>query len=71
MNREWRHGSIELVAGYRLFDANGDAVSTVADVEFAIEGGYVNVRIPGRADTQIVSAPGVRLIVCDSLGSDR
>lgn len=71
MNREWRHGSIELVAGYALFDANGHAVIAVADVEFAIEGGYVNVRIPGRADTQIVPAPGVRLIVCDSLGSDQ
>ncbi|GAA2663236.1 hypothetical protein [Nonomuraea recticatena] len=59
MNREWRTGSVELVDGYSL---EGD----LSDVLFAIEGGFMNIRVPGVDHTQIVSAPAVRAITCRS-----
>ncbi|MFE9424727.1 hypothetical protein ACFYNO_17345 [Kitasatospora sp. NPDC006697] len=64
MNREWRKGTVELLAGYALVGADGQEVERAEEVEFAIEGGYVNVRIPGVPHTQLVSAPAVRLITC-------
>ncbi|MGW3208329.1 hypothetical protein [Streptomyces sp. NPDC001135] len=66
MIREWRRGSIELVAGYTITDAEGRSASRAADVEFALEGGFVHVRLPGARHTQVVSAPAVRLITCES-----
>lgn len=62
MNREWREGTIVLVPGYWLLDASGERVESLDGVEFAVEGGYVNVRVEGRPDVQLVSAPGVRWI---------
>jgi hypothetical protein len=66
MIREWRKGSIELVSGYTLTDADGRCVARVDGVDFAIEGGFVNVRLPGASGTELVSAPAVRLITCES-----
>ncbi|MFE0508647.1 hypothetical protein [Streptomyces sp. NPDC058964] len=66
MNREWRKGSIELVSGYTLTDADGRPAGRVEDADFAVEGGFINVRVPGHLHTQLVSAPAVRLITCDS-----
>ncbi|WP_214410620.1 hypothetical protein [Sphaerisporangium fuscum] len=66
MNRDWRTGSIELVTGYTLTDADGRRARRVDDVRFAIEGGFVNVRVPGVAHVQIVSAPAVGLITASS-----
>ncbi|MFG2822285.1 hypothetical protein ACGFX4_22990 [Kitasatospora sp. NPDC048365] len=66
MNREWRKGSVELVDGYVLLDGAGVPVRRLADVEFAVEGGYLNVRVPGREGVQLVSAPGVRLVLAES-----
>ncbi|GAA2362175.1 hypothetical protein [Nonomuraea africana] len=57
MNREWRAGSVELVEGYRL-------VGDLGDVLFAIEGGFVNIKVPGVDHIQIVSAPAIRAITC-------
>lgn len=65
MNREWRRGAITLVPGYSLVDGAGDRVESVDGIEFAVEGGFVNVRVPGRAETQLVSAPAVAWIRCD------
>jgi hypothetical protein len=66
VNRDWRPGRVELRAGYSLVDADGIHQSTVDGVEFALEGGFVNVRIPGVAQVQLVSAPAVARIVCDA-----
>jgi hypothetical protein len=67
MNRTWRNGSIELVDGYILTDAEGQRVTALEEARFAIEGGYVNVEVPGVPRTQIVSAPTIRLLTCDSV----
>jgi hypothetical protein len=64
MNRDWRSGRVELCAGYHLVDADGQDQSTVDGVEFALEGGFVNVRVPGVEHVQLVSAPAVARIVC-------
>ncbi|KUJ68516.1 hypothetical protein ACZ90_18180 [Streptomyces albus subsp. albus] len=66
MNRDWRKGSIELVPGYTLADADDRAIDRADSIEFTIEGGFVNVRLPGVSRTQLVSAPAVRLITCES-----
>ncbi|UXY32423.1 hypothetical protein [Streptomyces sp. HUAS TT20] len=47
MIREWRKGSIELVSGYTITDADGRSVGRAEGVDFALEGGFVNVRLPG------------------------
>ncbi|MEU6068694.1 MULTISPECIES: hypothetical protein [Streptomyces] len=65
MNHEWRRGSIELVPGYTITDADGRPVSRAEGVDFALEGGFVNVRLSGAPHTQLVSAPAVRLITCE------
>ncbi|NUR71536.1 MAG: hypothetical protein HOU81_12015 [Hamadaea sp.] len=65
MKRQWRRGSIELNGGYALLDKDGQPAERLDDIRFAVEGGFVNVRVPGRAGTQLVSAPGVRRIQCD------
>ncbi|UXY32345.1 hypothetical protein [Streptomyces sp. HUAS TT20] len=66
MNREWRKGAIELVSGCTLTDADGHRLGRAEGIEFAIEGGFVNVRLLGVPYTQLVSAPAVRLITCES-----
>lgn len=66
MNRQWREGAIELVPGYRLLDGANVPVETLEGVRFAVEGGFVNVAVPGRDDVQLVSAPAVAWIRCDS-----
>ncbi|MGV4986723.1 hypothetical protein ACWC0C_34605 [Streptomyces sp. NPDC001709] len=66
MNRDWRKGAIELVSGYTLKDAEGRPVDRADGIEFAIEGGFVNVRIPEVPGSQLVSAPAVRLITSES-----
>ncbi|WP_027343874.1 hypothetical protein [Hamadaea tsunoensis] len=68
MKREWRRGSIALTAGYAIFNADGELVQNLADVQFALEGGFVNIRVAGRDDTQVVSAPALSLITCHTLG---
>lgn len=67
MTREWRSGSIHLVNGYTLTLPGGEVGSEAHDVRFALEGGFVNIQIPGVPGTQVISAPAVRRIVCDSL----
>ncbi|WP_433346453.1 hypothetical protein ACQP25_27195 [Microtetraspora malaysiensis] len=64
MNRDWRNGSVELVDGYTITDGEGRAVGAMQGVRFAIEGGFVNIEVPGVTEVQIVSAPAVRRIVC-------
>ncbi|MFI1169264.1 hypothetical protein ACH4UM_38315 [Streptomyces sp. NPDC020801] len=66
MTSQWRKGSIELVPGYSLTDADNHRVDRAEHVDFAIEGGYVSIRLPGVPCTQLVSAPAVRLITCES-----
>jgi len=66
VNREWRKGSIELVSGYTVTDADGRPVGRAEGIDFAVEGGFINLRLPGVPHTQLVSAPAVRLITCDS-----
>ncbi|POX51180.1 hypothetical protein C3489_20835 [Streptomyces sp. Ru71] len=66
MSREWRTGTIELLPGYAFVDADGHAVGRAEDVEFTLEGGFVNARLPGVPHTQVVSAPALRLITCTS-----
>ncbi|WP_327431289.1 MULTISPECIES: hypothetical protein [unclassified Streptomyces] len=66
MNRDWRKGSIELVPGYTLTDADNRPIDHADGIGFAIEGGFVNVQLPGVPYTQLVSAPAVRLITCAS-----
>ncbi|GAA2742657.1 MULTISPECIES: hypothetical protein [Kitasatospora] len=65
MTREWRTGSIELVDGYALLDGEGREVRRLAGIEFAVEGGYLNVRVPGRDGLQLLSAPAVRSVRTD------
>ncbi|MFF5209222.1 hypothetical protein [Streptosporangium sp. NPDC000396] len=65
MNREWRTGSVELVDGYTVIDGKGLRVGRVESIRFAIEGGFVNIEVPGVEHVQIVSAPAVRLITCE------
>ncbi|NUP80256.1 MAG: hypothetical protein HOV96_22205, partial [Nonomuraea sp.] len=60
----WRTGSIELLDGYTLTDSAGHHVTTLQGIRFAIEGGYVNIEVPGVPHTQIVSAPAIRLLTC-------
>ncbi|GGS99346.1 hypothetical protein ACFFV7_20405 [Nonomuraea spiralis] len=67
MNPTWRSGTVELLDGYTLTDSEGRRTSTVHGVRFAIEGGYLNVEVPGVPHVQIVSAPAVRLVTCDSV----
>ncbi|MFI2367543.1 hypothetical protein [Streptomyces sp. NPDC018833] len=62
MTRDWRTGSIELVDGYTLSGADGRRITRADDVRFAIEGGFVNIRLPEVPHIQVVSAPAVRLI---------
>jgi len=64
MNPTWRNGSIELLDGYTLTAPDGRSVTALQGIRFAIEGGYVNVEVPGVPHTQIVSAPAVRLLTC-------
>ncbi|GHJ44503.1 hypothetical protein Cs7R123_18450 [Catellatospora sp. TT07R-123] len=64
MTRDWRRGSIRLIPGYHLLNAAGLPVAELAEVDFALEGGFVNVRVPGRDDVQLVSAPALHLITC-------
>ncbi|MDI1465662.1 hypothetical protein QEZ54_32295 [Catellatospora sp. KI3] len=64
MTRDWRRGSIRLLPGYHLLDAAGLPAAELPVVDFALEGGFVNVRVPGRDDIQIVSAPSLHLITC-------
>jgi len=66
VNREWRRGSIELVSDYTITDADGRPVGRAEGIDFAVEGGFINLRLPGVPHTQLVSAPAVRLIACDS-----
>lgn len=61
MSPTWRTGTIRLRPGYSLLDANGAETGT-ADGDFAIEGGYVHVRLPGAPQVQVVGAPAVELI---------
>ncbi|MFI7424259.1 hypothetical protein [Nonomuraea sp. NPDC049684] len=69
MNPTWRNGTVELLDGYTLTNSEGRRVPTVAGVRFAIEGGYLNVEVPGVPHIQIVSAPAVRLVTCDSVST--
>ena len=64
MTRDWRKGAITLVPGYSLVDGDGERVESIEGIEFAIEGGFVNVRVPGCTETQLVSAPAVAWIRC-------
>ncbi|MET7442291.1 hypothetical protein ACWERY_05655 [Streptomyces sp. NPDC004082] len=64
MNSNWRTGSIKLMPGYTLIDGAEQAVEQAEGVKFMIEGGFVNVQLPGAPHTQLVSAPAVRLITC-------
>jgi hypothetical protein len=64
MTRDWRTGSIELMDGYALTDTDGRRTARADGVRFAIEGGFVNIRLPGVPHIQVVSAPAVRLISC-------
>ncbi|WP_436773084.1 hypothetical protein [Yinghuangia sp. YIM S09857] len=61
MSPMWRTGTIRLRPGYTFRDSNGAATGT-ADGDFAIEGGYVHVRVPGAPLVQVVGAPAVELI---------
>ncbi|MFE1949302.1 hypothetical protein ACFW9D_02400 [Streptomyces sp. NPDC059524] len=65
MSRQWRKGTIDLLTGYAVFSADGRRVSRVTGVDFAIEGGFVNIRVPGVPRVQLVSAPAVRLITVE------
>ncbi|MEU8323380.1 hypothetical protein AB0C33_33885 [Nonomuraea sp. NPDC048881] len=67
MNPTWRNGTVELLDGYTLTNSEGRRVSAVEGVRFAIEGGYLNVEVPGVPHVQIVSAPAVRLVTCDGV----
>jgi hypothetical protein len=64
MSLTWRNGSIELMDGYTLYDSRGSRVSALDGIRFAIEGGYINIEVPGNPHTQIISAPAVRLLLC-------
>ncbi|GLZ80120.1 hypothetical protein Afil01_49270 [Actinorhabdospora filicis] len=66
MSRQWRKGAITLVPGYWLLDAAGERAESLDGIEFAVEGGFVNIRVEGREDVQLVSAPAVAHIRCDS-----
>ncbi|MFI7006335.1 hypothetical protein [Streptomyces sp. NPDC050145] len=66
MSREWRRGTIELDTAYTVFSADGRRVSRATGVDFAIEGGFVNIRVPGVPRVQVVSAPAVRLITVEA-----
>jgi hypothetical protein len=64
VNPNWRTGSIELIAGYTLTDADGGRIDRADDIHFAIEGGFINVQLPDVPHIQIVSAPALRLLTC-------
>ncbi|GAA1270803.1 hypothetical protein GCM10009665_68900 [Kitasatospora nipponensis] len=66
MNHQWRKGSIELVPGYFLIDAENRPTDRAEDIDFTVEGGFVHVRLHGVPHDQLVSAPAVRLITCKS-----
>lgn len=61
MSPAWRTGTVRLRPGYMLLDGHGAATGTV-DAAFAIEGGYVHVRVPGAPRVQVVGAPAVEHI---------
>ncbi|NUU25484.1 MAG: hypothetical protein HOV68_28855 [Streptomycetaceae bacterium] len=68
MSPTWRQGVIELAPGFRVVGPDG-AWAERAEGEFAIEGGYVHLRIAGVAEVQIVSAPAVRRIAYPPQGA--
>lgn len=62
MSMTWRTGAVNLVDGYTLRDSSGVDAPAVDGVEFAIEGGYLHVRVPGVDEIQVVSAPAVKAL---------
>ncbi|MFD8753938.1 hypothetical protein ACFV0O_23600 [Kitasatospora sp. NPDC059577] len=62
MNEDWAEAAVELVAGYTVVTAGGEAVSSVPRALVAFQGGFAKLRLPGTATVQVVSAPAVRLI---------
>lgn len=61
MGLTWREAaSIELVESAFLTDAEGVRQTRLTGVGFAVEGGYLHIRVPGRDEVQVVSAPMVR-----------
>lgn len=61
MTVNWRTGTVHLRPGYTLAGNDGEPTAS-ADADFALEGGFVHVRIPGADTVQIVSAPAVARI---------
>ncbi|GAA4950820.1 hypothetical protein GCM10023205_09470 [Yinghuangia aomiensis] len=61
MTANWRTGTVHLRDGYTLVGKDGGSTAS-ADADFALEGGFVHVRIPGTDTVQIVSAPAVARI---------
>lgn len=61
MTANWRTGTVHLRDGYTLVGKGGVRTAS-ADADFALEGGFVHVRIPGADTVQIVSAPAVARI---------
>lgn len=59
----WRTAeTIELVAGYTITDADGQAVAALSGADIASEGGFLHIAVPGSTIVQIVSAPALRRV---------
>lgn len=59
----WRAAAeVELVDGYTVLDAAGQAASTVSGVRIVFEGGFAHLDVPGQKLVQVVSAPAVRRV---------
>ncbi|WP_040772897.1 carboxymuconolactone decarboxylase family protein [Nocardia pneumoniae] len=63
MNAQWRTATeVALVEGYSLLNSAGVPARTVEDVQIAIEGGFLHVKVSESADVQVVSAPAVAVV---------
>ena len=65
---EWFTGTVELVPGYTVRNADGEEVGAVKDARLAVQGGYLHMEVPGTDFVQIVSAPGVRRVTYQTPG---
>lgn len=64
MTPVWRRAaSLDVRDGYWLSDASGARVTSLRDVEIAVEGGYLHVRVGGSPEVQLISAPALQRAV--------
>lgn len=58
MTPTWRTGTVRLRPGFTVLAADGTETDRV-DADFAVEGGYLHIRVPGTDLVQVVGAPAV------------